>query len=75
MVLNDSSLGYLVTHNGGTEGYSACVVVAPTRGIGVILLASATDAVDDMARDAFTILARAESNAKPGPTALLPADR
>ncbi|MEO5731544.1 MAG: serine hydrolase domain-containing protein [Byssovorax sp.] len=75
VVLNDSSLGYVITHNGGTEGYSSCVVLAPTRGIGVILLASATDAVDDMARDAFTILARAESDAPPSPTALLPAGR
>lgn len=67
IVLNDASLGYLVTHNGGTEGYSACVVLGPTRGIGVILLASATDAVDTMARDAFTLLARAERDPDPAP--------
>lgn len=75
VVLNDSSLGYLITHNGGTEGYSACVVLGPTRGIGVILLSSATDAVDRMARDAFTLLARAESEAPGGSPAPLHAER
>ena len=70
VVLNDSSLGYVITHDGGTEGYSACVVLGPTRGIGVILLSSATDAIDDMARDTFTILARAERDPPPAPTAL-----
>jgi CubicO group peptidase (beta-lactamase class C family) len=60
VVLNDSSLGYVITHDGGTEGYSACVVLGPTRGFGVILLSSATEAVDTMAREAFAVLARAE---------------
>ncbi|MEP7125279.1 MAG: serine hydrolase domain-containing protein [Byssovorax sp.] len=60
VVISDSVLGYLVMHDGGTEGYSACLILGPTRGIGVILLASASDAVDGMARDAFTILAKAE---------------
>ncbi len=60
VVLTDSTLGYLITHNGRTEGYSACIALGPTRGIGVILLSSATDAVDDMAQDAFAVLARAE---------------
>jgi CubicO group peptidase (beta-lactamase class C family) len=63
MVLNDSNLGYVITHNGGTEGYSACVLLGPTRGIGVIVLSSATEAVDDIARDAFAVLARAERDA------------
>ncbi len=60
VVLNDSALGYVITHNGGTEGYSACILLGPTRGIGIILLSSATEAVDAMAREAFAILARAE---------------
>jgi CubicO group peptidase (beta-lactamase class C family) len=60
VVITDSTLGYLIMHDGGTEGYSACVILGPTRGIGVILLSSASEAVDTMAREAFTILARAE---------------
>ena len=74
VVMADGTLGYVIMHDGGTEGYSACVVLGPTRGIGVILLASATEAIDDMARDAFTILTRAEREPdsapalqKPGP--------
>jgi CubicO group peptidase (beta-lactamase class C family) len=60
VVMADSNLGYLIMHDGGTEGYSACVILGPTRGIGIILLSSATEAVDGMAREAFTVLARAE---------------
>ena len=59
VVLNDSTLGYLIMHDGGTEGYSGCVLLGPTRGIGIILLSSASEAVDTMARDAFAILAKA----------------
>jgi CubicO group peptidase (beta-lactamase class C family) len=60
VVMTDSNLGYLIMHDGGTEGYSACMILGPTRGIGVILLSSASEAVDAMAREAFTVLARAE---------------
>ena len=60
IVLNDSTLGYIITHNGGTEGYSASIVLGPTRGIGVILLASSTEVIDAIARDTFTVLANAE---------------
>jgi CubicO group peptidase (beta-lactamase class C family) len=59
VVVNDGNLGYVITHNGGTEGYSGCIVLGPTRGIGIILLSSATEAADSIARDAFAILARA----------------
>ena len=78
VVVNDSNLGYVVTHNGGTEGYSGCVVLGPTRGIGIILLSSASEAVDSIARDAFAILARAAGDidtAKelaPGPSGAAP---
>ena len=61
-VLNDTTLGYTIMHDGGTEGYSACVLLGPTRGIGIILLSSATEAIDAMAREAFGILARAASD-------------
>ncbi len=60
VVATDGTLGYLITHDGGTEGYSACVVLGPTRGIGIIVLASATEAINGMAREAFGVLARAE---------------
>jgi CubicO group peptidase (beta-lactamase class C family) len=60
IVATDGNLGYIITHDGGTEGYSACVVLGPTRGIGIIILSSATEAVDGMAREAFGLLARAE---------------
>jgi CubicO group peptidase (beta-lactamase class C family) len=63
VVVTDSALGYVITHDGGTEGYSASIVLGPTRGLGVILLASSTDAVDRMARDAFAVLAHAEPEA------------
>jgi hypothetical protein len=58
--MTDPGLGYLIMHDGGTEGYSSCVILGPTRGIGIILLSSATEAVDGMAREAFSLLARAE---------------
>ena len=61
IVLNDPDLGDRIMHDGGTEGYSACVLLGPTRGIGIILLSSATEAVDSMAREAFALLARAAS--------------
>jgi CubicO group peptidase (beta-lactamase class C family) len=60
VLINDGAMGYVITHNGGTEGYSSCMVLGPGRGFGILFLSSSMEGVDDLVRKAFAVLARAD---------------
>jgi CubicO group peptidase (beta-lactamase class C family) len=48
IIKNEPRLGYVVFHNGGTEGYHASLWMLPERGVGVIALGPASDVLDGM---------------------------
>ncbi len=53
IVKNEPKLGYVIFHNGGTEGFHASLWMLPDKGIGVIALGPATDDLDDIAHRAL----------------------
>ena len=70
IVKNEPRLGYVVFHNGGTEGYHASLWMLPERGVGVIALGPATDALDAIAHRALEIIVDQSAPAAPPPMAL-----
>src|SRR5262249_60290260 len=57
MLRDDPSLGHVVFHNGGTEGYHATIWMVPERGVGVIALGPATGEIDGIAYRALERIA------------------
>jgi CubicO group peptidase (beta-lactamase class C family) len=70
-VSEDGAMGHVLTHNGGTEGYSSSIWLAPGKGLGVILLSSVSPVLDTIGRKALGMLAKAEKAPAPTPVALL----
>lgn len=56
IVRDEPRLGYVVFHNGGTEGYHASVWMLPERGVGVIALGPATGDLDDISHRALEMI-------------------
>jgi CubicO group peptidase (beta-lactamase class C family) len=54
---DDPSLGHVVFHNGGTEGYHATIWMVPERGVGVVALGPATGEIDGIAYRALEKIA------------------
>ncbi|MFO0758478.1 MAG: serine hydrolase domain-containing protein [Byssovorax sp.] len=59
-VSDDPVIGLVLTHNGGTEGYSSSIWIGPDRGVGVVLLSSVTSVLDGIGRKALGMMAKAE---------------
>ncbi len=66
-VSEDAGMGHVVTHNGGTEGYSASIWLAPGKGVGLVLLASVSSVLDNLGKRALGQMIKAEKTPPPPP--------
>jgi CubicO group peptidase (beta-lactamase class C family) len=71
-VSEDPALGHVITHNGGTEGYSSSIWLAPGKGVGLVLLSSVSSVLDNLGKRALGMMVKAEKAPPPPPPAAAP---